>query len=977
VRLAGAARPFTPTPSLTLDPATVEGLDLGAWLGRPDLTTSLNGSLRIAGDARDSSLALQAVLDGSRINRSTFARLRANARLVNGRLDAQVLGSSASDLVDARLQGTLPDRTRPDQPLKLHGSGRLAIQDLGALVGRDSLEAGSDLRFDVETSQAPGAGPAGLSASARVAGHGHFGSARIDSVRGAFTLAHGVLDLPGLELRGRGTEILGVGRVALPFAAPDDSTSLIVTGALHDFGPFAPLLGARTVAGRGTFLVEARGTRNVTHIAAQLHGTRVAREDLWADSVAVSVQGTVRDTALAALDAQAQIFSLLRPGLSPRDVNANAQWNGRSLWVEGRAVVDESRWQDLAFRLTPGPERTILRVERIQLARGESRIKLEKPSDLTFGRTDFKVDDLALLQNGTTGLRLNGGIGADGRADLRLDVDSLEVTDYLDLFGISGLRGRITANATLTGTRQQPVVHGSWHGTVIAQKQPASLTGTFDWAAGELKGDASFVQKGGGDLALVAQLPLELSLVGASDQTPVTVRDRPMSWSLDARSFDLAWFAPLVSPRVARDVRGELNGRVEAGGVPSAPDYRGEMVLGGARVQLPTFGTKYESDRLALGFSGRDIKLEPGVIRSGKGRADVAGRIALEAGRRKLELEARPQRFQVFNTSEINLQVSGRLNATGHLLAPRIGGAVDVTNSTFYIEAGEGEHAVENVVLTEQDLRDLETRFSETTATGTAVDAALFDSLGIDVNAKVGAGVWVRRRSDPVLALELAGDARFQKQPSESLTVTGRIEIRTGRSYLSFLGRRFDMTRAHVDLPGPISGASAEIEARYASEASQSAAAPDVTALVTVQPSGTSIDLRSVPYMDHASLINYLTTGQTQGEMAAGAATGLAVGAALGAVGGAAGRSLGFQVVQVTQDAYGGQTLSAGNYVDPRVYLGFRQPVVQGRSTTTVTQGDTYTTEFEVELEAARQLLFNVQGGGTQYRFLLRPRLGK
>jgi len=228
-----------------------------------------------------------------------------------------------------------------------------------------------------------------------------------------------------------------------------------------------------------------------------------------------------------------------------------------------------------------------------------------------------------------------------------------------------------------------------------------------------------------------------------------------------------------------------------------------------------------------------------------------------------------------------------------------------------------------------------------------------------------------------VLALELAGDARFQKQPAESLTVTGRLEIRTGRSYLSFLGRRFDLTRAHVELPGPIEGASAEIEARYASEASQSAAAPDVTALVRVQSAGTSIDLRSVPYMDHASLINYLTTGQTQGEMAAGTASGLAVGAALGAVGGAAGRSLGFQVVQVTQDAYGGQTLSAGNYVDPRIYLGFRQPVVQGRSSTTVTQGDTYTTEFEVELEAARRLLFNVQGGGTQYRFLFRPRLGK
>src|SRR5262249_20053153 len=160
-------------------------------------------------------------------------------------------------------------------------------------------------------------------------------------------------------------------------------------------------------------------------------------------------------------------------------------------------------------------------------------------------------------------------------------------------------------------------------------------------------------------------------------------------------------------------------------------------------------------------FSGRDIELEPGVVRSGKGRVDVSGRIGLAAGQRILELEARPQRFQVFNTSEINLQVSGRLNATGHVTAPRVTGGVDGINSTFYVEAGESGRQVENVVLTEQDLRDLETRFSEASATGSPVEAALFDSLGVDVGARIGAGVWVRRRSDPVLALELAGDARF------------------------------------------------------------------------------------------------------------------------------------------------------------------------------------------------------------------------
>jgi hypothetical protein len=111
--------------------------------------------------------------------------------------------------------------------------------------------------------------------------------------------------------------------------------------------------------------------------------------------------------------------------------------------------------------------------------------------------------------------------------------------------------------------------------------------------------------------------------------------------------------------------------------------------------------------------------------------------------------------------------------------------------------------------------------------------------------------------------------------------------------------------------------------------------------------------------------------------MSSGTAYGLAVGSVLGTVGGSAGRSLGLDVVQVTQDAYGGQTLSAGSHVKPQLYLGFRQPVVQGQQSSSRGENSTYTTEFEVEVEAGKRMLMNVQGGGSQYRFLLRPRLGK
>ena len=295
----------------------------------------------------------------------------------------------------------------------------------------------------------------------------------------------------------------------------------------------------------------------------------------------------------------------------------------------------------------------------------------------------------------------------------------------------------------------------------------------------------------------------------------------------------------------------------------------------------------------------------------------------------------------------------------------------------MYIEGG-GDSKVARVELTERDRLDLRERFGVGASEAINTRPALLDSVDVDVSVSIGDNVWVRRRSDPIVALELEGQFQARKPPGGRLHAQGNLGIETGRSYMSFVGRRFDLTHADVHLPGPIDSAKVRIEAFYSSQTSSASSADvDVTAVVTIDAGGVVTDLRSEPYMDRGALVNYLATGQVQGGMQTGTAYGLAVGSALGAVGGVAGRSLGLDVVQVTMDANGGQTLSAGTYVDPRVYLGFRQPVIQDQNRATNSTSGTTPTEFEVELEAKRNLLFNVQGSSARYRFLLRPRLGR
>jgi hypothetical protein len=81
--------------------------------------------------------------------------------------------------------------------------------------------------------------------------------------------------------------------------------------------------------------------------------------------------------------------------------------------------------------------------------------------------------------------------------------------------------------------------------------------------------------------------------------------------------------------------------------------------------------------------------------------------------------------------------------------------------------------------------------------------------------------------------------------------------------------------------------------------------------------------------------------------------------AALGSVAGKAGQKLGLDVVQVLQDRQGGQTMVAGKYVSPPLYLGFRQPIVPP-STTAGTTAQLEAVEFEVEYAALRQAQLTV-----------------
>jgi autotransporter translocation and assembly factor TamB len=254
----------------------------------------------------------------------------------------------------------------------------------------------------------------------------------------------------------------------------------------------------------------------------------------------------------------------------------------------------------------------------------------------------------------------------------------------------------------------------------------------------------------------------------------------------------------------------------------------------------------------------------------------------------------------------------------------------------------------------------------------------------------LGSNIWIRRRSDPVTAVELTGEVKIKKERGQPLNAFGAIKPLPGRSFVELVGRRFNLQGGAVDLSGPLETARLELHAEYRPTSQSTTSGSDVliTADVEADTGKIAVTLGSTPLMDQRDIMSYLmtggpattnptiTTGPAQTDPASAGAA-MAVNAALGTVAGSAGQKLGLDVVQILQDMQGAQTLVAGKYVSPDLYLGFRQPLVQATaSRDTGPETGTNVMEFEVEYAAFRDVLLNLQGAGSEFRVFLRLRSG-
>jgi translocation and assembly module TamB len=591
-------------------------------------------------------------------------------------------------------------------------------------------------------------------------------------------------------------------------------------------------------------------------------------------------------------------------------------------------------------------------------------------------------------------------IDRKGEQNLHVRIDSLPLRGFTELSNFPWVDGEVNGRFDLVGSAQAPQATGDVTVALKSRgKAVGRITGNLDGDASGLRFRVGATPKKGDSLSVRGEVPIAVALASVDSTARMLhpIPDGALNIDVASKAFPLVALEPLLDQNVARDFRGTLSLDVKLRGTLGDPRLSGTIGLTGARVRLPQLGTVYDKGEAAVVLDDREIRLTSARIQAGSGRFEAKGKVRLEeaadtgkAPRFAFDLSSSLQAFPVIGARDLRSKLSGTLELGGTSEAPVLTGSVTAENATFTLTARSSTHAASDVTLTAADLRVVERRFGYDAARSEKVRGRRFDAAALRLDIKLGANIWVRRRSDPVTAVELTGDVKIEKEPGQPLQAFGAIKPLPGRSFVELAGRRFNLKGGAVDLNGPLETARLELHTEYRPTSQTTTSGSDVliTADVEADTGKIAVTLGSTPLMDQRDIMSYLmtggpattnptiTTGPTQTDPASTGAA-MAVNAALGTVAGSAGQKLGLDVVQILQDLQGAQTLVAGKYVSPDLYLGFRQPLVQATaSRDTGPETGTDVMEFEVEYAAFRDVLLNLQGAGSEFRVFLRLRSG-
>jgi autotransporter translocation and assembly factor TamB len=973
-------RPFDSVPSYQIRQLSFSDFDLGRLLQKQNLTTRLTGSLTSRGMGRkpeDAELSATLELQTSTVKSVGIAGAHVETSLsggdleligtLRGRYDSVLIGAAISPFADRRKVkvmtrvpfAELAAFLQPDSVPKAEGAAYLAVS--GELGRPDSMRLRAEL-------QAEGSLP----------------GVTLDSLGLALQLAKGVVRLDTLTVRSNVVTAAASGQVGWFGNARSAPARLRFGARLGNFAALTPYFGSSSLGlDSGTVTAKADGTGNHLQLALRVQGGGLTNGKQRVDQLAASGRAELVNQHLASARGEVSARGIRTRKRSFQSLVAQVTLHDGKLGLRGEALIDSRHQALIAARVAPAAQEDQLHLDTLNFRVGERHWALSHPVAITYGKR-LEVKDL-VLSAGAHRIAANGRIDPRGEQSFKVSIDSLPLEEFSQLAGLGELDGQLNAAADLAGPATRPTLSAHWDIDARARRKDVGRArGNLDWTSQGLK-IANILRTSEGDsLTVTGRIPSALTLSAADSGDRVRrIPGGELAFDAVGHNVDLSKFQPLFNPDKIRDLEGRLSLDAHARGTNDAPRLSGTITVRDAQIRIVPLA-RYHHGSLDLRLEGQEARVVRGRFRSGDGEVDLGGKLGLDSfPALVLDVTGKLKEFAAISDDQLRATATGDVHLGGPIKNPQLSGTFRLHNTDFYLKAKNLQSSAERVELSPEDLRTLERRFGPDVASRSKKVKGFLPPWQLNGNITLGDNVWLRRRSDPVMAVELAGKLQIRKQPNQELNIFGQIKPLPGRSFVQLMSRRFDLRSGSVALNGPMKQARLGLDAEY--RTTEAGGSTPVVIVATVKSDSGSLDvgLDSRPVMREADILSYLTTGRPastdptlasdeQGVLNTGAA--LAVGAALGSVAGKAGQQFGVDVVQVLQDRQGGQTVVAGKYVSPPLYLGFRQPIVPPSTSNRSNDTQQNAMELEMEYAALQDMLVNLQAGGSEMRVFLKLR---
>lgn len=657
--------------------------------------------------------------------------------------------------------------------------------------------------------------------------------------------------------------------------------------------------------------------------------------------------------------------------------NTHVQEEARSLDARGEVILHPDhqevhlpelavRTQGIEWRTRPGTEAAI--------RYGQNRIELED--------VQLVSADQSLTVKGTIALDGEAPVGALDVTAQNVDLQQLETLLLQD----RGLSGRLSANATLTGTTAAPAVEG--HVEIVNGGMQGyryeSLTADIGYKGERFTVDAALTQTPAERFTVTGSAPLSLFRRSEREGHVPPAGGDEVDLRIQSTAIGLG-FVQGFTDQIA-NVTGTLEADVRIMGSGDDPHLQGHVDIRNGSFGVPAGGVSYTGLNTRIDLTpDRAIIQSFSIVDEEGATLNVAGSLGVhERSVNAVNITINSENFELIDNELGDIGVKTAITITGELRRPKVEGRIEIETgrievdrllSYFYdpyatrsLDVVSAEGQVQGAGSAEEATRQALQRAQKGAAPAEATPGAeaaqsesLFDAVELDLTLVIPQNLVLRgsdiRPGGPTRAavgdinITIGGNLEIHKKPGDQVRLLGTVE--TVRGTYEFQGRRFDLVRGgELRFVG-------ETEINPFLDITATRMIPNTGVEARIHITGTlktpELELSSNPPLEESDIlalivfnrpINELGTGERSS--LAATAGGIATGFIAAPLGESIGRALDLDLFEITTTNDSGDLgagITVGQQIGDRAFLRLRQQF-----------GEQNTTEFLVEYQLARFL---------------------